>query len=66
MAQGQRCRNRSLKLPQYIGLVAGRLPLVGGYARRLFGTLELDTASLGNWTAPLTTEQAVAEVFAEG
>lgn len=56
--QGNR-PNRCVPLPQKLGLMAGYLPLVGGYAMRLFGSLELDTCSLGNWAAPYTTPQGV-------
>ena len=39
MAQAQQCANRSVKMPQRLGLIAGRLPIIGGYARRLFLSL---------------------------
>lgn len=60
IARAQGGRNASLGLPQWLARATFRAPLVGGYAARLFGSLELDTTSLNGWTAPFTTEQGVA------
>jgi len=60
IARAQGCRNASIGLPQWVGLLISRVPLVGGYAARLFGSLELDPASSIDWAAPFTTAQGVA------